>query len=632
MADDIHLDGAYFKDEHGRTRMWRGINLGGSSKVPSVPPGATHLREGFLDSRQVSFVGRPFPLEEAGEHFSRLKRWGFNLLRFLVTWEAIEHRGPGIYDQDYLAYVEAVLRKAGEYGFKILIDPHQDVWSRFSGGDGAPGWTLEAIGLELANLHASGAAFLHPFHEGPLPAMIWPTNATKLAAATLFTLFFAGNDFAPRTMIAGEPVQEYLQRHYLDAMQALARRIKDLPQVLGWEAMNEPLRGYIGWEDLSRPKSRLKLGAMPSPYQSMLLGEGIPQNVENWEMSIFGPRRSGQTSLNPQGQRAWQPGHECIWQTHGVWGYDDRQQPRLLQPDYFTKVAGRPVDFNRDYYIPFLNRFAQAIRTVQPGAILFIEEDEFELQPPKWSQSDAANVVFAPHWYDGLVLILKKYLHRVGYDEASNRLLVGSRRIDQAYRQQLARIKAHANQHMGNIPILIGETGIPFDLSSKQAYKTGNFSAQIRAMDRTLRAMEANLISYCLWNYTADNNPRDGDLWNQEDLSIFSNDQRDDPADLNSGGRALEAVVRPFAIATAGEPLEMSFDLHSRVFTYRFQHDPAANGPTEIFVPALQYPRGWQAWVSDGSFEAHPEGQLLAYRPGAPGGEHLVRIAPAKKI
>ncbi|MEL7644162.1 MAG: hypothetical protein AAGU25_08640, partial [bacterium] len=80
----MHIQGDTFIDEHGRQLLLRGVNLGGSSKVPYRPDGSTYRREGFFDHRNVSFVGRPFPLEEADEHFSRLRRWGFTLLRFLV--------------------------------------------------------------------------------------------------------------------------------------------------------------------------------------------------------------------------------------------------------------------------------------------------------------------------------------------------------------------------------------------------------------------------------------------------------------------------------------------------------------------------------------------------------------------
>ncbi|MCX6097141.1 MAG: hypothetical protein NTZ77_01455 [Caldiserica bacterium] len=110
----MHPDESWFRDEAGRTLLLRGVNLGGDSKVPVIPDGATHLAQGFFDHRMVSFVGRPFPLSEAVEHLSRLKSWGLTLLRFLVTWEAIEHAGPGLYDTEYLEYVERVVQLAGD--------------------------------------------------------------------------------------------------------------------------------------------------------------------------------------------------------------------------------------------------------------------------------------------------------------------------------------------------------------------------------------------------------------------------------------------------------------------------------------------------------------------------------------
>ena len=280
--------GTWFKDEFGRSLLLRGVNLGGSSKTPTTPNGATWKRTDFYDHLRVSFVGRPFPLDQADEHFSRLRHWGLTFLRFLTTWEAVEHAGPGSYDQDYLEYLYAVVRKAGEHGISMFIDPHQDVWSRFSGGDGAPGWTFEAAGLDLTKFHTAGAAILHQEHGDPFPRMVWPSNAARLACATLFTLFFAVNDFAPHTLVDGQPIQDYLQGHYILAMQQVAHRLKDLPNVVGYDSLNEPSPGWIGLRDLNQYPLPFKSGASPSPFQSILLGSGYPQDVEVWEMRLSG--------------------------------------------------------------------------------------------------------------------------------------------------------------------------------------------------------------------------------------------------------------------------------------------------------------------------------------------------------
>ena len=337
----ISIEGSHFKDEHGRTLILRGVNLGGSSKVPCSPNGATHMREGFFEHRAVSFVGRPFPLEEADEHFTRLREWGLTCLRFLVTWEAIEHAGPGIYDEAYLDYVYAIIKKANEYGFSVLIDPHQDVWSRFSGGDGAPGWTFEVIGMDITTFQEAGAAMVHQVYGDPFPRMIWPTNGAKLAAATMFTLFFGGNDFAPTLCVDGEPVQDYLQRHYMGAITQVAQRVGNLPNVIGYDTLNEPLSGFIGCKDANTYNGLLKSGTCPTVFQSMLLGEGFPQEVEVWEQRVSGAKLTCRRVVNPKGVRVWRDGIDDVWRQHGVWDVAPDGTPRLQRPDYFGVVNGQ---------------------------------------------------------------------------------------------------------------------------------------------------------------------------------------------------------------------------------------------------------------------------------------------------
>jgi len=424
----IKIDGPDFRDEHGRRLILRGVNLGGSSKVPFRPNGATHIREGFYNHRNVSFVGRPFPLQEADEHFSRLRAWGFALLRFLVTWEAIEHAGPGIYDQEYLDYLCEVVHRAAEYGLRLFIDPHQDVWSRMSGGDGAPGWTFEAVGMDVTKFSETGAALVHAVHGDPFPRMIWPTNYSKLAAATMFTLFFGGNDFAPQTTVHGEPVQEYLQRHYIHAMVQVAQRLKGLPHVVGYDTMNEPSPGFIGWTDLNIAGGLLQMGESPTPFQAMLLGAGIPQEVGVWDLGLTGAKLRERRWLNPDGVSIWREGCECLWKQNGLWELGADGEPRLLRPNHFAQVAGRPVHFAKDYLRPFLHRYIREMRSIDPGAIIFLEGMPGG-QHPSWTPQDPRNVVNAAHWYDGLTLLTKNYRSYLTVDFATRKIVLGPWRV-----------------------------------------------------------------------------------------------------------------------------------------------------------------------------------------------------------
>lgn len=125
----LHIDGKVFRDTHNREILLRGINVAGDAKYPKSPDLPSFVADKFFEGDDVSFVGRPFPLEDAHMHFKRLRKWGYNTIRYIFTWEAIEHSGPGKYDDDWVAFTIEVLRIAKEYQFYVFMDPHQDVVS-----------------------------------------------------------------------------------------------------------------------------------------------------------------------------------------------------------------------------------------------------------------------------------------------------------------------------------------------------------------------------------------------------------------------------------------------------------------------------------------------------------------------
>lgn len=614
-----------FYDEQGRKIMLRGVNLGGNSKYPSIPNMPSHIEEGFFQHRNVSFCGRPFPLEEADRHYARLRSWGFNCLRFLTTWEAIEHAGPGIYDEEYLDYLYQVVAKAGEYGFYVIIDPHQDVWSRFTGGDGAPGWTLEAVGLDMKGFKATAAAIVHNTHGDPFPRMIWPTNYSKLAAATMFTLFFAGNAFAPKTKVEGVPVQDYLQSHYFKAVMQVAKKLKGMSHVLGYDSFNEPSPGWIGWQDLTQHQALAKMGDTPTPWQAMQLGEGVLQEVEVWKIGLRGIRRTGRRKIDPKGQRAWLPGHNCLWRDNGVWDYDSTGTPALSNPGYFASFNGWPVDYNRDFLTPFLQEYARQVRSVDANATIFVE---YAGRPSLWPQEKQDGLVYAPHWYEPVSLMLKRYLPGITFDQERNKIVLGRSRVQKQMAKELARFEEQSRMLLNEMPVLIGETGIAFDMHKGKAYKTGDFTAQIKAMDRLLQSLEKNFLNFTLWNYTPDNANERGDGWNGEDLSIFSLSQQQDRENINSGGRALDALVRPWPVRVAGDPVRIKYNIKTRKFSFRFRQQSGLGQATEIFVPAYPYPHGFEIWVSDGSFSIDTEARLVHWHPDPGKKLHTIRISP----
>ncbi len=613
-SQKILTSGKKFVDIHGRAVFLKGVNLGGSSKVPFTPNIASHIENKFFKGEDISFVGRPFPLTEADRHFERLHKWGFNFVRFVVTWEAIEHDGPGLYDEEYLDYLYEIIKKASEYNIQILIDPHQDVWSRYSGGDGAPLWTFKLAGLEPRNFKESAAAIVHNTFGDPFPHLIWFTNYYKLAAGTMFTLFWGGNDFAPELLVKDSiQIQDFLQQHYINAFVQLAEKVKDLPNVIGFEVMNEPSSGYIGIKDINRKISSTYFGNAPTPAQAIFLGAGIPTEVETYSLGNFGINQGENLMLNLSGQSAWSNNGKGIWHRQKVWDIIE-DSAIVLQPNYFNHVNGKEVNFTDDYFKPFVEKYARAIHAVDPDWMIFVEPSIFPFYSPMpdWTSTDL-NFVYAGHAYDQFTLATKRFIPWIAIGGSG--FVFGKKNVRALFNRRIANLRSITTKYLGDRPTILGEFGIPINLSGGKSFKSGNYDDQVDALNLNLEAAENGLPGYALWNYTADNTNQRGDQWNGEDLSIFSLSQQTNPLDINSGGRALEAVVRPYAARVSGNIIEHQFYSKEKVFLLRFTPDNTIQYPTEIFLPEFHFGKGYTAYTNSGKLNINNRRDRLYFRP-----------------
>lgn len=362
---ELRRCGLYLCDENGRIALPNGTGFA-NCKLPQGKPSHCAADE-FFRRDDITYVGRPFPLDEADEHLGRLASWGLRLLRLVVVWEALEHAGPGRYDDAFIAYVVALVARMHAFGMRCTIDVHQDVFSRFAGGSGAPAWTFDVAGIDVTKLHASGAAIIHSQATPSEAAAItrtWPSNQAKFASTTMQTLFWAGALHAPRCTVPrsahADPtlfadldddvnIQVFFQRSLIAGFGRLADALATSPAVLGFEPCvvsrcpetdacrcNEPCRGFVRLVNPRRWNNReeLHIGLVPGPLESMALASGYPLRIERFiKFDLVPPsRRAGRELVTPPENGVWLPGRSCPWREHGVWDFDEHAKtPRWLR-------------------------------------------------------------------------------------------------------------------------------------------------------------------------------------------------------------------------------------------------------------------------------------------------------------
>jgi endoglycosylceramidase len=188
-------------DAEGRTVLLHGINARAFGVFDVA----------HADGRPPNEVDPAFTADDA----TQIRSLGFNALRLPIHWSAIEPTETGGFDDGYLDKVAAVVAMCKAAGVLVLVDLHQDGYSKEIGEDGAPLWAISpAPTVLMGTVLADGGLESVPGSE----------------AAAAFDTFFGSTDRG-----------KYLRDRYTAAAVHVATRFKDDPSVFGFELMNEPI-------------------------------------------------------------------------------------------------------------------------------------------------------------------------------------------------------------------------------------------------------------------------------------------------------------------------------------------------------------------------------------------------------
>jgi hypothetical protein len=138
----IWKSGSWFRDEEKRYLLFRGVNFGSRSKMPPYLPIAP------LDVHDISKLDLKKEIEAVKSELDLLKSLGFNIIRLLISWKAIEPRPNSNLEEllpegrKYLEYMKVIIDELYARNLYVILDFHQDIANEVYGGDGFPDWAI----------------------------------------------------------------------------------------------------------------------------------------------------------------------------------------------------------------------------------------------------------------------------------------------------------------------------------------------------------------------------------------------------------------------------------------------------------------------------------------------------------
>ena len=325
----IYACGEKLLDEFGRQRIFNGVNV---------------CDKGIYDEKKFK---RKYCTQWKKGLAKTFREHGINLIRLGLIWEAVEP-DAGVFDDEYISFMKDILDECDEYGIKVYLDMHQDLYSGFGDGcgDGAPYWAVLSDGYTYKK-----AKFV--WAEGYFFGK---------AVQKSFDNFWNNEKYL------GKGIQDW----YGEMWQYVAENLGNHNAVIGFDIMNEPFPGTDG-------------GKIFRNIISSLVKE-----------TVFDPSISKKKLITLAAGEV----------KERVLDLYSGEHLRKI-----TKKSDRLVKyFDTQKYFPFLSKISTMIRKVNKDKIIIMENSyysnlgiPYSCPVPVVNSVQDKNVLFAPHAYDFMV-------------------------------------------------------------------------------------------------------------------------------------------------------------------------------------------------------------------------------------
>lgn len=189
-------------NERGAQVLLRGVNVNQVGEYfqanPDLPPTVPLARDDFREISQL----------------------GFNSVRLIVSWSALEPT-PGAYDEEYVGRIRQAVAWAASYGLYVVLDMHQDAYG---------------IAVDTPD-DVTCANGTHP-NNGWDGAPAWATITDGASTCTP-----SERELAPAVMHAWQHFwddTDGIQTHLVETWGRLAEDFAADPAVAGYDLLNEP--------------------------------------------------------------------------------------------------------------------------------------------------------------------------------------------------------------------------------------------------------------------------------------------------------------------------------------------------------------------------------------------------------